>query len=326
MVNDEALDWHTLLLGLAGRAGDRVMTQCRALVAGGQWARASQLLIDELLTDETPLTASDVDFLTARAGSFSDVRTVAARLRLQVPGMGIPLRYGFVDSAPDVTGSQGDADVAAIARVAGIPGAVGLWRSWRIPLSVVSTTPPRPIYVVETHAEADCPSTTAKLQQALLAAGETDPQVEVYPTGMELATYQRVARANGELLWSRTPDRGVRVAVVFDEVDTELGPLFRADHPRVDGAELPNLATYLRAGHPLLVTTALLDDVVQPRLGTAVPTSFRTDGTWVWCDATTYYLEVHRSCPTLNCARIFAHWAMCRPPSMASACTVRWRH
>jgi hypothetical protein len=85
--------------------------------------------------------------------------------------------------------------------------------------------------------------------------------------------------------------------VLFDEVDQEAGPRFRPDHPTVDDEELPKLVEYLRRGEALLLTTARLDDVVDQSHGNAVPMSFRTDGTWVWSDATTYYLEVHRLLP-----------------------------
>jgi hypothetical protein len=54
---------------------------------------------------------------------------------------------------------------------------------------------------------------------------------------------------------------------------------------------------YLYAGEPLLVTTAQMDDVVDPERGNSVPMNFRTDGTWIWTDTTTYYLEQHRMAP-----------------------------
>jgi hypothetical protein len=44
-------------------------------------------------------------------------------------------------------------------------------------------------------------------------------------------------------------------------------------------------------------TAGHLDDVVDASRGNCVPTSFRTDGTWVWSDASTYYLEAHQLLP-----------------------------
>jgi hypothetical protein len=55
--------------------------------------------------------------------------------------------------------------------------------------------------------------------------------------------------------------------------------------------------TRLRRGKPLLSTTGRLPDVVDPGRGKVVPMTFRTDGGWVWSDATTYYLSTYRLQP-----------------------------
>ena len=47
----------------------------------------------------------------------------------------------------------------------------------------------------------------------------------------------------------------------------------------------------------MLLTTARLDDVWDTSAGSVVPMSFRTDGTWVWSDASTYYLQAHGLLP-----------------------------
>jgi hypothetical protein len=93
------------------------------------------------------------------------------------------------------------------------------------------------MFVVEADPDSDLIDATGQIQLALVAAGESDPQVEIYPTGADLANYQRFARASGQLLWARTPDPGVRIAVLFDLVDPTLGPRFREDHPTVAGEE-----------------------------------------------------------------------------------------
>ena len=85
----------------------------------------------------------------------------------------------------------------------------------------------------------------------------------------------------------------MRIAVLFDEVHPTDGPRFHANHPRVDEQESPKLLRYLRTGEPLLLTTGRLEDVFDRARGKVVPMSFRTDGAWVWSDATAYYLETH---------------------------------
>ncbi|WP_433180099.1 hypothetical protein [Actinoallomurus sp. CA-150999] len=91
----------------------------------------------------------------------------------------------------------------------------------------------------------------------------------------------------------------VPVARAFDGADPETGePYFDADHPVVDDdAERRRLADYLRAGRPILSTTALEIDRVDRSRGEVVPLSFRTDGSWTWTDTVTYYLETHGLAP-----------------------------
>jgi hypothetical protein len=173
-----------------------------------------------------------------------------------------------------------------------------VWRAWRYPADESPWPPPRRIYLIETDEDTDLVALTARIQERLTAAGETDPQVEAFPMGAELPTYQRLARAYAGLIWASTPSPDIKVAAVFDEVDAETGPRFSGDHARMDDEiESRKVIDYLRAGEPLLVTTAQMDDVVDRSHRNAVPMNFRTDGTWIWTDTTTYYLERHQLTP-----------------------------
>ncbi len=125
--------------------------------------------------------------------------------------------------------------------------------------------------------------------------------METYPINAELPTYQRLARAYASLLWASSPSPDIKVASVFDEVDAQTGPRFTDAHERLeDTEENERILEYLRAGEPLLVTTAQMDDVVDRSKRNAVPMNFRTDGTWIWTDTTTYYLERHNLAPDLE--------------------------
>jgi hypothetical protein len=64
-----------------------------------------------------------------------------------------------------------------------------------------------------------------------------------------------------------------------------------------DAEEARLVADYLDAGQPLLTTTGAMDDVVDPARRNVVPMGFRTDGTWIWTDSTTYYLRQHDLAP-----------------------------
>jgi hypothetical protein len=89
-----------------------------------------------------------------------------------------------------------------------------------------------------------------------------------------------------------------RVARVFDFADPQTGPGFAPGHPVIgDLARRSRLAGYLRGGHPVLVTTMRMNDVVDPAAGPAVPASFRTDGAWIWTESVEYYLSWHGLAP-----------------------------
>jgi hypothetical protein len=64
-----------------------------------------------------------------------------------------------------------------------------------------------------------------------------------------------------------------------------------------DPAEQEHVAAYLAAGAPILMTTVLTTDRLDPSRGNVVGASYRTDGTWVWSDALTYYVRVHGLAP-----------------------------
>jgi hypothetical protein len=294
----DSIDWHMLLLGLAGRVADAVVARCRDLLADGRDTEAGRELVTSIQTHAFALFEAELEFLRVAMGPTRDADMALSGIPTVTSGFA--LGYRFAARPPDGGDTGGDhdpVDRAAIRTAVAVAGARGLWRAWRLPTQASPSHRMARVFVVEADADADVIVVTGELQRAVRAAGQVDPQVEVYPTGFEPPGYLRLARSGGELLWSRTPDPGVRVAVLFDHVDPTLGPGFHADHPTVDREELTRLAQYLRRGEPLLVTTGRLSDVVDPARGRVVPMTFRTDGSWVWSDATTYYLEAYQLLP-----------------------------
>ena len=90
------------------------------------------------------------------------------------------------------------------------------------------------------------------------------------------------------------PDQ-VRIARVFAAPTASAGD---GVHEWIgDVEERQRVAAYLRAGAPILTTTARSADLIDPARGRVVGASFRTDGTWVWSDALTYYAGVHGLAP-----------------------------
>jgi hypothetical protein len=188
--------------------------------------------------------------------------------------------------------------MGAVAGAADPTALVALWRAWRESADPAVRGPSR-IYLLEVDLPAaDLPAVTAHVQEALIGAGVSNPQVEVYRPDWDLPSYHRLARGGSALLWAGAQAPAITTARVFDRVDPVTGPAFDADHPRVDDpAERERVLAWLAAGAVLLATTERVADVVDPRQGAVVPLSYRTDGTWVWTDTVGYYLEVHHLAP-----------------------------
>jgi hypothetical protein len=53
------------------------------------------------------------------------------------------------------------------------------------------------------------------------------------------------------------------------------------------------LARHLTAGAVVLVAPAGADDILDPSRRGVVPLTLRTDGAWIWSDASAYYLTEH---------------------------------
>ncbi|GAA1995092.1 hypothetical protein [Catenulispora subtropica] len=88
----------------------------------------------------------------------------------------------------------------------------------------------------------------------------------------------------------------IRIAKVFDGA-VDGTPFYTPDHPRLEPTARTEVLSYLTAGAPLLATTATEPDFVDPARGEVVPMNFRTDGTWVWNDALTYYVSEYGYAP-----------------------------
>jgi hypothetical protein len=292
-----------LLLRLAGKAPDDLITQARGWLAEGREGEAARAVTFAVLAQGIPLVDIDIALL----GEVLDADGADSSALTQVPlAQFDPVPpYGFGPTPPDTQppprpddAPLDDLDRVAVAAVSEEAGVSGLWRAGRYPADESPWPPPRKVYLAEADTDADPVDTTARIQSRLAAAGETAPQVEVFPVGAELPTYQRLARAYAGLIWASTPPPQIKVAAVFDEVDATTGPAFNAEHERLtDETEASRVLEYLNAGEPLLVTTAQMDDVVDRSRRNAVPMNFRTDGTWIWTDTTTYYLQRHNLTP-----------------------------
>ena len=310
LADDRAQACHRMLLRLAGRAPDDLLTRSRDWLARGEFDDLARSVAFWVVSQNAVLTEADAAVLyglLAEAGADPSGLTQITLddfdpFPYYVFASEIPPGLPGAEKTPG-PGSGPAVEQAAVEAVAAEPGAIGLWRAWRFPSDGAPWPPPKRVFVVEVQA-VDEPGVAASLQDWLAAAGEPDPQVEVYQTGWQLPVYQEFARAYGELLWAAEVDPGIQVAAVFDEVDASTGPSFRADHPTLDESEVDKVVQYLYGGETVLVTPGLMDDVVDTSQLYCVPMTFRTDGTWIWTEASAYYAEQHRLQPD---AGLLAH-------------------
>ncbi|MFC4852598.1 hypothetical protein [Actinophytocola glycyrrhizae] len=183
-----------------------------------------------------------------------------------------------------------EADTAVVTAVVAAAGAQACWATVRDAADRV--------YLVQ--AADDLPTITAAAQRALDGLVDT-PLVEVFGPGDPLPAYHEHALLAATLLWSRTPAPPVRVARAFDGAGDD-GPWFEPGHELVvDPAERKRLLDFLAAGDVVLTADAPLEDVFSG--AATVPASLRSDGTWVWSDASRYYLDRHQLAPDTELVR-----------------------
>jgi hypothetical protein len=299
---------HELLLRLAGRIPDWTLAHARRMLADSAVSSAIALVASLLTQAPVPLTADELAAIRDLAGDPDALPSV------QPVGEIPELRFDFSE-LDDYYGDVGHDDLdEALLEVAEArsEGLVGIWRSWRYMMldDEPSATPaaddpdgPHRVYIIQVEDPAMIHELSADLLDAV--PDSAGAGVEIITLGDELFPYQRAALNESLLLWAAITEPEFVVARVFDFADPVTGPGFAPDHPVIDDpAERGPLLTYLYGGHPVLTTTATLDDIVDPQSGAEVPTSFRTDGEWIWTDSVQYYLDHYGLAPD---AELTAH-------------------
>jgi hypothetical protein len=316
---------HDVLLRIAGQASDEVVAEARAWLADGRQVEVAQAIAFGAASHHVPMLKADIGVLAAVLTAGNEDSSILAELPVRqaeaVPDWAMapfgPQTMGALGGAAphvaDLTGDRESAerpdevDRAAVSAAVNCHGGtrlVGLWRAWRYPRESSLGVRPRRLYLLEAGSEIEggaLVSVAAEVQRALQAAGEANPQVEVFREAEDIPTYQRLAQGYGALLWAARSTGPIRVARVFDAVNAVTGPLFHRDHPILEeGDERNKIIEYLRAGAVLLATPACAKDVVDPSRGVVVPLSARTDGVWVWTDTVTYYLDAYGFAPDVD--------------------------
>ena len=303
---------HWALLRLAGAAPDDLLTQCRQWLAQGRVVDVARAIAHAAASHRVGFAPDEIEVLSGLLVNAGDERprlpAESAGADDDHPGYGFAASRALMELNPkgseQVTASALAAaaspedviDTAALTAASAEPDVLAVWRAWRFP-PASPFPPPQRVFVVETGREADLCAVTGRIQEALAFAGETKPQVESYPIHADLPEYQQYARLGGGLIWARTPDPGVQIAAVFDSFDEAGDPFFAPDHPRLDQPDAELVMRYLNLGQELLLSAAAVPDVVDPARGSVVPMGLRTDGFWIWSDASVHYLRQYGLMP-----------------------------
>lgn len=292
---------HEVVNAVSARLSDELIVQSRTWNRDGRLVDTARSIAFALLrtgisTDESvalmlgSLLGSDTGAEEQQRAEISDI--VDALLNNSEPGADqsdTPFTF-----AP---GSDNPTSIAAITeRATAEPAVLAAWRAERRPMIDAPWPPPRDVYVIETANDADPVQLTADFQEALAIAGNSLPLVEVRRVDAIPNEYQRRIVNDGDLVWTRQPRVELQVADVYDEVLDDVG-VFRSGRAVIPPDDRNRLTAYLLAASVVIDTADWIDDVIDPNVGAVVPTSIRTDGTWVWSDATTYYLSEHGIAP-----------------------------
>jgi hypothetical protein len=299
-----------LVQNLADALPDDVTRFARQSLAEGDAARALSALVFACL--HTGISLSTVEYAVLAECLLSVSEDISPLDHVTVGDVERPVLFEFVD-LPDRGDGNRDAgtagrpdddsdeaitavawaiDRSVAARLGTQTSALGIWRAWRYPVTGAPWPPSTPYYLVEAQDEASAIELATVFYGGQdRAAGPGEPVVEVYPTGAELPPLHRAIQFAGELVFAASPPPRFTFADVFDgDPDADGLPQHVT---RVSQEEAERLISYLLSGTPMLVADAQGEDVLDPARGQSVPLHLRTDGTWVWSDASAYYLREH---------------------------------
>jgi hypothetical protein len=121
---------------------------------------------------------------------------------------------------------------------------------------------------------------------------------DVTPDPAVFATVSQLAAPPDEVVVLVTADLAVTDEAVVAAIRQILPHTRRSDWSTPGGVRLivPHTGTGNDSGRPG-VRRALAPDILDPARGAVVPLNVRTDGSWIWTDMVTYYLNVYGMAP-----------------------------
>lgn len=196
---------HRLLLRLAGRFPDELITCTRAMLAGSDLLYLPDTVTGSAARLRVSLTAADVELLryvlaVADGAAGDPAATDQLTIATSVPATD----HRFTPAPPPAVArvSADLADDLLVDAMTEHPGVTAIRRAWRsVPHR--ESEDARRVYFVEVEPHVRAWELTGDAQDELGLINEESPQVEVYWTGDELPPYHRTALAGAALLWPR---------------------------------------------------------------------------------------------------------------------------
>ncbi|MEU5853194.1 hypothetical protein [Saccharopolyspora shandongensis] len=267
---------HELLLRFAPMLPDEVVWQARRWLAAGQWSHAVRLIAQVFREWEEPLPPEVREIMAD--GVDEDVVELVNSLEdaLDVS----VLAWDFYGADDELSESY-----ATVVReyLESQPGTHTAWQVWRTPEGGAENVA-RAMHLVETTGGLKPQAIAAELADRLWDAGLPSPQVEVFRSESPLDPYYHApALVTGREIFGEGPEPTIELAR-FDEENEEREP---------EGPDRDAQLTYLKSGEPLTEEDDLVPDLLTDNEEPVVPVTLRTDGTWIWSDLTTHYLENH---------------------------------
>ncbi|MEV0088380.1 hypothetical protein [Saccharopolyspora sp. NPDC050642] len=267
---------HELLLRFAPMLPDEVVWQARRWLVAGQWSHAVRLIAQVFREWNEPLPADTrevlldgVDAAVAEAVGVLDEAFDVSVVAWDFHGADDPLSETYAAVVREYLESQ--------------PGTHTAWQAWRLPEGGPEEVA-RAMHLVETEGGMKPQLIAAELAERLWDAGLASPQVEVFRSDSPLDPYYHApALVAGREIFGVGPEPTIELAR-FDEENEEREPA---------GPERESQVAYLNSGEPLTEEDDLVPDLLTDSEEPVVPVTLRTDGSWIWSDLTTYYLEKH---------------------------------
>jgi hypothetical protein len=276
---------HVLLMRLVGRVPDGAVSAGREALFGGRLDDLARLLGLVVFHGREPISPDEEELIR---GLLMEFECDAVVLTPEVVGALNP-------AAQEVTVGEFVGDDAVLSAVEASDDAVGLWACWSGP-AFGSPWPSRVrCYVVEASSGEGALRLDRRMHEDLAVGrrvGEPGSRFFVIGPDGAFTPDGAVVLESAELIWARAPAEEIQMAPVFAEVDAEGRPIGAEGDP-LSEQDREAVLSYLLSAEVILQASEPGRDILDEESGAEVPLDLRSDGLWVWSDASAYYLSQH---------------------------------